>query len=276
MRTDDRIDRALATSRVRQALDRLASGSSVVTGLTALVQNGATTLSSPVRSWLAGSTLRRFAGWINRRLGSTVSGSRTLAGLSMVEHWVLSSWLYRWLTAEVEPNVVVIDLRETVTVRPVLVAIGASIDVFTTGRRTSTTWQSFERARERFVDAPVRYASLFALFVLLGATAASVVRGALSAGGIWPRLVLAVAFLLGTRIDRSWADVRTSRPVQLLIAALEPPEPPGERRQHDEREIDKSHPPEDRPAERSRADETSGTSDDTSGTPPSSDDVSDT
>ncbi|QSG05109.1 hypothetical protein [Halapricum desulfuricans] len=267
MSVDDRIDRALSASRVRQGLDRLASGSGVVAGLTALVRDGATTLPRVARSWLAGSTLRRFGGRVSRRLSSTVSGSRTLSGLSAVERWVRSSWLYRWLTAEPEPEVIVIDLRETVTVRPFLIAIDAAIGLFVGGRRTSTAWRSLERARERFADAPVRYASLSGLFALLGVTAASVAGGTLSAGGVWLRLGSAVALLAGARVDRPWSELRASRPVQLVIAALEPPEPPGEQVSR-ERGIGESDDSEGRPAERSRGDETSGTS-------PSSDDTSD-
>ncbi|RNJ27135.1 hypothetical protein [Halosegnis longus] len=37
-----------------------------------------------------------------------------------VEETVRNSWLYRWLTAEPDPTVVTIDLRETHTVGPVL------------------------------------------------------------------------------------------------------------------------------------------------------------
>lgn len=36
---------------------------------------------------------------------------------------VRHSWLYRWLTAEPEPQVVVIDLRETYTVGPLLAVL---------------------------------------------------------------------------------------------------------------------------------------------------------
>lgn len=35
-----------------------------------------------------------------------------------------ASWLYRWLTAEPEPEVIVIDLRETYTVGPLIAALG--------------------------------------------------------------------------------------------------------------------------------------------------------
>lgn len=39
------------------------------------------------------------------------------------------SWLYRWLTSEPEPAVVVIDLRETYTVGPVLAVLDRAVGV---------------------------------------------------------------------------------------------------------------------------------------------------
>jgi len=272
MSVADRIDRALSASRVRQGLDRFVSGSTVVAGLSSLVNGGMDRLRArgrTVRSWLERSTLGQAGRAVSRLLGELADGSRALSGLSAVERWVRSSWLYRWLTAEPEPDVVVIDLRETVTVRPFLTAIDESIGLLVTGRRTSIVRRSVERGWRRFRSSPVRYASLFGLFALLGATAASVARGTLSAGGVWLRLVLVLAFLLGARVDRPWAELRTSRPVQLLLAALEPPEPPGEPGSRDTSWPGESdHPDTDRPAERSRAGGVSDTS-------PSSDETSD-
>lgn len=270
MSVDDRIDRALSASRVRQGLDRLVSGSTVASTLSSMASDGTERLRSlgrTVRSWLGRSTAGQAGRAVSRRLEAFASGSHALSGLSAVERWVRSSWLYRWLTAEPEPDVVVIDLRETVTVRPFLAAIDESIGLLVTGRRTSIVRRSVEGVSQRLRSSPVRYASLFGLFALLGATAASVVRGTLSATGVWIRLVLVLAFLAGARVDRPWAELRTSRPVQLLIAALEPPEPPGEHGYRDTSRGESGNSA-DRPAERSQADGASGTS-------PSSEETSD-
>ena len=272
MSVADRLDRALSESRVQQGLGRVVSGSSVAARLSSLAREGRARLRArgrTVRSWLERSTVGQVGSAVSRQLGALADGSRVLSGLSAVERWVRSSWLYRWLTAEPEPDVVVIDLRETVTIRPFLTAIDESIGLLVTGRRTSIVQRSAERGWRRFRRSPVRYVSLFGLFALLGATAASVVRGTLSAGGVWLRLVLVLAFLAGLSVDRSWEDLRTSRPVQLLIAALEPPEPPGEHDSRDAARLGASDLPDtDQPDGRSRADDGSGTS-------PSADEVSD-
>lgn len=281
MTVDDRIDRALSDSRVRQRLGWLVSGSRIAAGLWSLTRDGVGRLQArgrTVRSWLERSRVRQLGHEVTRKLEALAGGSRALSAVSMVEDWVRLSWLYRWLTAEPEPDVVVIDLRETMTVRPFLTAIDDSLGLLVTGSRTSIVRQSMWRGWQRLRTSPVRYASLFALFVLLSLTAVSVVRGTLGATGFWLRCILVLALLAGTRVDQPWEEVRTSRPVQLLIAALEPPEPPGEDNYRDEstargrrdKSSDPGHPDEGRrsPDEHSPTD---GVSDSSS----SGDDVSD-
>lgn len=49
------------------------------------------------------------------------STARSLAG--RLSQWVRAGYLYRWLTAEPDPDVVVIDLRETYAVGPVIALV---------------------------------------------------------------------------------------------------------------------------------------------------------
>jgi len=74
--------------------------------------------------------------WLRTTLAAAADTSRTLAvpgilsraaaharvtrGLRAVRRWGRHSFLYRWLTKEPDPDVVVIDLRETYTVGPVI------------------------------------------------------------------------------------------------------------------------------------------------------------
>lgn len=61
------------------------------------------------------------------RLAAGVDRSHVLGALDRVGEtvgrWVRGSWLSDWLTAEPEPEVVVVDLRETWTVGPVIAAL---------------------------------------------------------------------------------------------------------------------------------------------------------
>lgn len=48
------------------------------------------------------------------------AASGAAAATRQTEQWVRASWLFQWLTAEPETDVIVIDLRETLTVGPFL------------------------------------------------------------------------------------------------------------------------------------------------------------
>lgn len=71
------------------------------------------------------------------------------------------SWLYRWLTAEPEPEVVVIDLRETYTVGPMLAVLDRCLAVFGPPvrewvRRLRPLWkESWIRAMGTSVAGPI-------------------------------------------------------------------------------------------------------------------------
>src|SRR6056297_2605402 len=67
---------------------------------------------------------------------NVVAGSLLLGLLARFGVWIEGSWLYRWLTAEPDPDVIVIDLRETQIVGPILAALDWVID------RLSTTGDS--------------------------------------------------------------------------------------------------------------------------------------
>jgi hypothetical protein len=73
-----------------------------------------------VSRWLESSAVvqayRRFTG----RLDAAASNSALVALFSLLVHWTRASFCYRWLTKEPEPDVVVIDLRETYTVGPLI------------------------------------------------------------------------------------------------------------------------------------------------------------
>lgn len=53
-------------------------------------------------------------------LGRAAAHARVTRALRTVKRWGRHSFLYRWLTKEPDPDVVVIDLRETYTVGPII------------------------------------------------------------------------------------------------------------------------------------------------------------
>jgi hypothetical protein len=137
---------------------------------------------------------------------------------------VTDSYIYRRLTAEPEPEVIVIDLRETVTIGPFVAALDRTAGWLDAAAASSGAVAVARSLVAEFRAAPVRLVGVAAALGAAGALLAGVVLGAL---GVVPAVglaVLAVAGLAGTRVTASWADVVDSRVGQLVIAALEPPD----------------------------------------------------
>ena len=154
---------------------------------------------------------------------ATHSRLSSLAG--RLKQFVEASWLYRWLTAEPEPDVVVIDLRETLTVGPWLAAADRAIRWLLPATVSSVLFRVGRGIAALVRERPVQVTS-----VLVGtAGAAALVRTALAGEpssvvvGVLALIVVLAA--LGSRDDRSWAELRGTRWAQWLAAAFEPPEP---------------------------------------------------
>jgi hypothetical protein len=178
-----------------------------------------------------------------RRAGKSAAGIRLVLGLvtalgQALEHSRLGglgrtlsritrgSWLYRWLTSEPDPDVVVIDLRETWTVGPILAIFEWVLRPLERywprsglGAVTSSTTEQFRTAPIRVLGLGVTIAvsvSLILAFVLGNPTSSSL--------GI-QLCVLAIG-LLATRIDTSWRRLRDGPIGRALKAVFEPPDPP--------------------------------------------------
>jgi hypothetical protein len=155
---------------------------------------------------LAGSGLARVAAWV-RRL-------------------VTESWLYRWLTAEPDPDVVVIDLRETRTAGPILAVLDRVIG-FAAGALPASRVGNALRACVRFVRVrPVQLGSVLLAAIAVVLALRTVVSDSPSPVLFAVVVVLAGVAALGSRITWSWSRVRESRVFRALAAAFEPPEPP--------------------------------------------------
>ena len=126
--------------------------------------------------WLESSTVVRTYRRFSTKLGTAASNSALSHLVALLGAWIRASYLYRWLTKEPEPDVVVIDLRETYTVGPVIALLDRLAP---------------------FVGRMWR-----------GSRASQLVE------------------TLQTSAKRRWFE--KSRTLQLLAAALEPPEPPSE------------------------------------------------
>jgi hypothetical protein len=172
------------------------------------------------------SLVGTYLGGLRDRLASAVERSRvigTLEGIeSTLQRWASGSRIVQWFLAEPEPEVIVIDLRETYTVGPVIRALDWGVERADRLAERTGLASALRRAAQRIEAEPLRVAGWVLFACGLAGLAASSVSGGLSAG--W--LLLAGVGLLGTRERRSASELAETRVGRALIAAFEPPEPP--------------------------------------------------
>ena len=157
---------------------------------------------------------------------STLESSRIYRTLSTATErlsaFVRGSYLYRWLTAEPDPEVIVIDLRETWTVGPFISILDRVFGTLERGATGSTLVGVGSTALDRTLEAPVRTAGLVALSLAALAVPAAIVLGRPVALLVGVGLLAVGTLALFER--RSWQELGETRPVELLVAAFEPPE----------------------------------------------------
>jgi hypothetical protein len=178
----------------------------------------------------------------DRPADGTVQRAVQSSRLGRLGRWlgdaVRSSYLYRWLTAEPDPDVIVIDLRETWTVGPFIRLLDATIDRLAPAVRDSRVAGAVQRTTRITRQQPAVVAGLVLLAVGVILGLASVAAGTLGTTRLALTAVALVGGALATRERRSWSALRETRPVTLLIAALEPPEPPEENTPRDDPDDD--------------------------------------
>ncbi|WP_049910758.1 hypothetical protein [Halorubrum coriense] len=138
------------------------------------------------------------------------------------------SYLYRWLTAEPDPDVIVIDLRETWTVGPFIRLLDAVIERVLPAFEDSRAASAVQVGVQRTLAAPLVVGGVMLLVGGLLTALTSVATQNVSTIRLGIAAGLIVGGAVATRERRTWAELRETRPVELLIAALEPPEPPAQ------------------------------------------------
>jgi hypothetical protein len=137
-----------------------------------------------------------------------------------LKRWTRSSYCYRWLTKEPDPDVIVIDLRETYTVGPILAAMDQAGE-FVAGTRAGQTGADWlQSAASAIEQRPIRLFSIVALVALVTNTVVTLALGGLGPTGLGIRLLVLGGLLLGTRSSATAADLADS----WLWKLLEPPE----------------------------------------------------
>lgn len=140
---------------------------------------------------------------------------------------VRDSWTYRWLTAEPSAAVVVIDLRETRTIGPII----AVLDLI--GRTLQPMAERLALFGSRFNSAITRR-PVTAVSVATTAIVVSLIVMLANAGVSTVALIalatVAILSLLMFRVDLAWADLEQPTSYRWLLEALTPPETPSTQR----------------------------------------------
>jgi len=143
------------------------------------------------------------------------------------------SWLYRWLTAEPEPDAIVIDLRETMIVGPVLGLLDRLAGPLVRYWDQAQTGAVVNRLSERFIARPIQLVSVVALVAIFTNLMFFAAFGSSSRTAIGIRLVVASLALAGTRVTLSAEDLTKTGAYELAVKLLAPPEPPDHRERDD-------------------------------------------
>jgi len=168
---------------------------------------------------------------LSTRVEATAQTSRTV---------FTNSRLYRWFTAEPEPDVIVIDLRETVTIGPML----RLLDQFGAWVRPviahSRVGRSSRRLRQALRARPIQVTSGFVATAALLTLAVLVMRGTHSSVSVGLVALVTAGALFGMRVTLSWAALTKTRGYQLVASVFAPPKPseqhPAETADGDDRE----------------------------------------
>ena len=227
----DRFRTSLEGSRAVTILSQATRSSQVLAGARKTVDQARTidvtrTAADGVGSWIRSSRIGRAATDLTRRVGRYYDRSQVRSATDTGTDWTEVSRGYQWLTAEPEPDVIVIDLRDSLSVGPAIAFLDATLESLLPATGYSLLVQTVNRGIDSFWAAPVRVVS----FVVLVATALFTAVASLLADGsvftVIAGLGVAVIAALGTQVTMSWDELVETRTVQLLIAAFEPPPSP--------------------------------------------------
>ena len=185
---------------------------------------------------------------------AVLSGSRIVTRSRAVTErlatWIRSSALYGWLTAEPDPDVIVIDLRETRTVGPVIRIIDRLLTALAESTPSSRVARSGRRLASAFKSRPLRLSGAVVLVGSLSVLFGGILTGTLSVAPAVGLLILALLAAVGFQSEMTLEELGETTLITTLASAFEPPAPPStedpasQPSETDETdEIDESEPP---------------------------------
>ena len=145
------------------------------------------------------------------------------------KEYLRSAWLYRWLTKEPEPDVIVIDLRETRSVGPVLARIDRVLTALTPALLRSTVSRVWYRGQRQLQQRPIRTASFGAIAGVIMGLLVMTTIATVSVPAVLLLTAVLIGALRGTQSDMTLQECKQTRwygYLQRIGQAFVPPEPP--------------------------------------------------
>ncbi|ELZ26373.1 hypothetical protein [Natrinema limicola] len=172
------------------------------------------------------STTVRFLTSLPDRIEAALEESQLRDFGDTITSYVRASFCYQWLTAEPDPDVIVIDLRETYTVGPFIRLLDAVIDELETGYTNSQAESTISKITTAIQAQPIRLLGIVGLACVPLSLLTLTLAGSISTTLFAVHLITIALSAAALRSTHSLADLLESRPAKLLATALEPPEPP--------------------------------------------------
>lgn len=141
----------------------------------------------------------------------SVQQSVMYRGLVSLRDLVAGSWLYRWLTKEPDPDVIVIDLRETRSVGPILSRLERLFNLLRPAVVRSSVSRGWYRVHRQLSHRPVRAASFTLIGVALMTLLIMVTAGTIVPSVTFGLIALLILSARGTQSTMDWKTFQQTR-----------------------------------------------------------------
>ncbi len=158
-------------------------------------------------------------------LGAYVRSSGLYTLGQQLHAYTTTSYWYRWLTAEPDPQFVVIDLRETYTLGWFITLLDTLFERFGPPLRAAYGRSVLPTFWTVLCQRPVRVGGALGIALTALSVVSEVWSGTLGESGLLAHAVVLIVGLLALRSTMTWHDLQTSRLGRLVAAICEPPEP---------------------------------------------------
>ncbi len=185
----------------------------------------ATRIADRVMEFVPDTVVERAAN-ARQRVTTTVENSRLAAVATNCRRYVESSYLYRWLTKEPDPDVIVIDLRETRTVGPFIRLLDAVIEWLIPIWRNSGAKALREDINAGIQNAPLRVGGVALAAATFASLLFTLVTQSFSPSILVVHFGLLGVAALGARSSMTLDELLDTWLARFLIGAFEPPESP--------------------------------------------------